>query len=348
MQIFLQMHLNTQHLHNHFIINSVSFKDGKKYYSNLTNTALLRKTSDEICEEYGLSVLKEKTCKSGINFENFYKKSMRDSDYYKFAKEDIDYAIKHSYTLKQFQQMLVSMGYNYYYRADKLSVRREPYRRNIRVERAFGEEYSLENIKRRILENDYIKQERIIPYKVMGHRHFITRDRIRKKYKTKGIVALYYYYKYLLKLYTKKNIQYKLTPEMRAEVKKMDEYSERIRFLCKYKIETMSDVDNVKEKKQAEMKKILNKRNRLYYKRQKLDNESEKEGITKEIIDVTSALTKVRKEIKLCDEIYDKVPKMKEQIKEVDEKEKQKIKEKEKEQEKKLKEKKKKDRRYER
>lgn len=334
------------HLHNHFVINSVSFKDGKKYYSNLMNTALLRKTSDEICEEYGLRVLTEKTCKSGINFENFYKKSMRDSDYYKFAKEDIDYAIKHSYTLKQFQQMLVSMGYNYYYRADKLSVRREPYKRNIRVERAFGENYSLENIKRRIFENDYIRSEKILPYMVVKNRHFTTRNKVRKKYRPKGIVALYYYYRYWLKLYTKKNIQYKLTPEMREEVKKMDEYSERIRFLCKYKIETLSDIDNVKEKKREEMQKILNIRNRLYYKRQKLDNESEKDSVTKEIIDVTSVLTKVRKEIKLCDEIYDNVPKMKEQLKELDDKEKQKIKEKE--QEKKLKEKKKKDIRYDR
>lgn len=345
-QVVVSTHLNTQHLHNHFVINSVSFKDGKKYYSNLTNTALLRKTSDEICEEYGLNVLKEKTCKSGINFEKFYKKSMRDSDYYKFAKEDIDYAIKHSYTLKQFQQMLVSMGYNYYYRADKLSVRREPYKRNIRVERAFGEEYSLENIKRRILENDYIRQERIIPYKVMGYRLFITRDKLRKKYKPKGIVALYYYYKYLLKLYTRNNIQYKLTPEMRVEVKKMDEYSERIRFLCKYKIETMSDVDNIKEQKNEELQKILNIRNRLYYKRQKLDNGIEKDGVTKDIIDVTATLKRIRKEIRLCSEFYDDVPKIKGQVKEMEEKEKHKIKDKE--QEKKLKEKKKKDRRYER
>ena len=337
-QVVVSTHLNTEHLHNHFVINSVSFKDGKKYYSNLTNTALLRKTSDEICEEYGLSVLTEKTCKSGINFENFYKKSMRDSDYYKFAKEDIDYAIQHSYTLKQFQQMLVSMGYNYCYGAEKLSVRREPYKRNIRVERAFGEDYSLENIKRRILENDYIKQERIIPYKVMGHRRFITRDKLRKKYKPNGIVALYYYYKYLLKLYTKKNIQYKLTPEMRTEVKKMDEYSERIRFLCKYKIETMSDVDNIKEQKQEELQKILNIRNRLYYKRQKLDSGIEKDRVTKEIIDVTATLTRVRKEIRLCDEFYDDVPKMNEQLIEMDEEN----------QEKKLKEKKKKDRRYDR
>lgn len=205
-QVVVSTHLNTEHLHNHFVINSVSFKDGKNYYSNLTNTALLRKTSDEICEEYGLNVLTEKTCKSGINFENFYKKSMRDSDYYKFAKEDIDYAIKHSYTLKQFQQMLVAMGYNYYYRADKLSVRREPYKRNIRVERAFGEDYSLENIKRRIFENDYIRSEKILPYMVIKNRYFTTRNKVRKKYRPKGIVALYYYYRYLLKLYTKKSI----------------------------------------------------------------------------------------------------------------------------------------------
>lgn len=335
-QVVVSTHLNTEHLHNHFVINSVSFKDGKKYYSNLMNTALLRKTSDEICEEYGLSVLTEKTCKSGINFENFYKKSMRDSDYYKFAKEDIDYAIQHSYTLKQFQQMLVSMGYNYYYRSDKLSVRREPYKRNIRVERAFGEDYSLENIKRRIFENDYIRSEKILPYMLVKNRHFTTRNKVRKKYRPKGIIALYYYYRYLLKLYTKKNIQYELTPEMRVEVKKMDEYSERIRFLCKYKIETMSDVNNIKEQKQEELQKILNIRNRLYYKRQKLDSEIEKDSVTKEIIDITSVLQKVRKEIRLCDGIYDGVTRIKEQIKEVDEKEKE------------SKLKKKKDRRYER
>ena len=130
---------------------------------------------------------------------------------------------------------------------------------------------------------------------------------------------------------------------MRAEVKKMDEYSERIRFLCKYKIETMSDVDNIKEQKQEELQKILNIRNRLYYKRQKLDGGIEKDRVTKEIIDVTSTLTRVRKEIRLCDKFYDDVPKIKEQIKELDEKEKQNTKEKE---EKKLK--KKKDRRFDR
>ena len=125
---------------------------------------------------------------------------------------------------------------------------------------------------------------------------------------------------------------------MRAEVKKMDKYSEQIRFICKYRLETINDIDNLKEQKKEELQKTLNTRNRLYYKRQKLDNESEKDAITKDIISVTSIIEKVRKEIKLCDEVGDNARKMKEQIKEMKEREKGKVKKKE---EKKIKDKKK-------
>lgn len=336
-QVVVSTHLNTKHLHNHFVINSVSFKDGKKYYSNLSNTALLRKTSDEICEEYGLSILKEKTCKSGINFENFYKKSMRDSDYYKFAKDDIDYAIEHAWTYKEFLKKLKEMGYEVYFRANKISVRMYPHKRNIRIERAFGEEYSIENIKNKICSR-YPSREEVIKPKTYDRRLFY-KGSIKKLRKPKGIIALYYYYCYLLKVYPKKNLNYKLTPKMRAEVKKMHKYSEQIRFICKYKLETINDVENLKEQKKEELQKILNTRNRLYYKRQKLDNESEKDVVTKEIISVTSVVEKIRKEIKLCDEVDDNARKMKEQIKEMKEKEQERIK---------IKEKKKIDRRYDR
>ena len=340
-QVVISTHLNTDNIHNHFVINSVSFKDGYKYYSNLSNTALLRKTSDEICVEYGLSILEEKTCKSGINFENFYKKSMKESEYYKFAKEDIDYAIEHSWTYQEFIKKLKGIGYEVYFRANKISVRRYPYKRNIRIERSFGEEYSIENIKNKIFSR-YPSREEVIKPKTYDKRLFY-KGSIKKLRKPKGIIALYYYYCYLLKVYPKKNLNYKLSPEMREAVKKMDKYSEQIRFICKYKLETVNDIENLKEQKQEELQKTLNTRNRLYYKRQKLDNATEKEVVTKDIISVTSVIEKVRKEIKLCDEVSDNARKMKEQIKELKDKEKQNTKEKE---EKKLK--KKKDRRYER
>ena len=318
-QVVVSTHLNTYNIHNHFVINSVSFKDGYKYYSNLSNTALLRKTSDEICEEYGLSVLEEKTCKSGINFENLYKKSMKESEYYKFTKEDIDYAIEHSWTYQEFIKKLKDMGYEVYFRANKISIRRYPYKRNIRIERAFGEEYSIENIKNKIFSR-YPTREEVIKPKTYDKRLFY-KGSIKKLRKPKGIIALYYYYCYLLKVYPKKNLNYKLSPEMREAVKKMDKYSEQIRFICKYKLETINDIDNLKEQKQEELQKTLNTRNRLYYKRQKLYNESEKDVATKEIISVTSAIEKVRKEIRLCDEVSNNARKMKEQLKEMKEKE---------------------------
>ena len=313
-QVVVSTHLNTDNIHNHFVINSVSFKDGYKYYSNLSNTALLRKTSDEICEEYGLSVLKEKTCKSGINFENFYKKSMKESEYYKFTKEDIDYAIEHSWTYQEFIKKLKDMGYEVYFRANKISIRRYPYKRNIRIERAFGEEYSIENIKNKIYSR-YPSREEVIKPKTYDKRLFY-KGSVKKLRKPKGIIALYYYYCYLLKVYPRKNLNYKLTPEMRAEVKKMDKYSEQIRFICKYRLETINDIDNLKEQKKEELQKILNTRNRLYYKRKNLGDVKEK--VTNDIINVTSQINNIRKEIKFCDEISTKSLEIREEVKELE------------------------------
>ena len=65
-------------------------------------------------------------------------------------------------------------------------------------------------------------------------------------------------------------------------------------------------------------RRFLNKRNRLYYHRNKCNNEEDEDAITKDIIIVTDMLKKVKKEIKLCDVIYNNVTEMKQQIKEVE------------------------------
>lgn len=50
-------HLDKEHLHNHFCINSVSFKDGGKYNFSKKELKRLRDTSDRLCREHGLSVV---------------------------------------------------------------------------------------------------------------------------------------------------------------------------------------------------------------------------------------------------------------------------------------------------
>lgn len=101
---------------------------------------------------------------------------------------------------------------------------------------------------------------------------------------------------------------------MRKDIAKMEHYSEVIRFLCKYKLEVVDNVYELKDRKLKEFQEILNTRNRLYYKRGNADNESEKNQITKQIIEVTKKIDKVKKEIKMCDEVVENSIKMKEQI----------------------------------
>lgn len=56
-QVIVATHLNTDCLHNHFVVNSVSFADGMHYHDNKVNLRLLRQRSDELCREYALSVI---------------------------------------------------------------------------------------------------------------------------------------------------------------------------------------------------------------------------------------------------------------------------------------------------
>lgn len=111
---------------------------------------------------------------------------------------------------------------------------------------------------------------------------------------------------------------------MQIAIKKMDFYSEQIRFMYKYKLETTDEVYELKTNKLREKQIIFNKRNKLYYHRNKCSKEEEKDAITKDIIIVTDMLKNVKKEIKLCDVIYNNVPDIKQQIKEVEDKEQEK------------------------
>ena len=57
-QVLVATHLDkAHHLHNHFVVNSVSYLDGKRYHRTNRNYRDMRATSDRLCREYGLSVI---------------------------------------------------------------------------------------------------------------------------------------------------------------------------------------------------------------------------------------------------------------------------------------------------
>ena len=56
-EVVVATHIDTGHLHNHLVVNSVSCVDGKKLHQNKDNLLAHRKASDEICKAHGLSTL---------------------------------------------------------------------------------------------------------------------------------------------------------------------------------------------------------------------------------------------------------------------------------------------------
>src|SRR5690554_580113 len=53
-------HTDKDHVHNHIVINSVSFEDGKKYHASKESLYQIREANDRLCKERGISVVQEK------------------------------------------------------------------------------------------------------------------------------------------------------------------------------------------------------------------------------------------------------------------------------------------------
>jgi hypothetical protein len=56
-QVIVATHLDKKHIHSHFVLNSISFIDGKRYNDSKGTYNLMKQTSDHLCREYGLSII---------------------------------------------------------------------------------------------------------------------------------------------------------------------------------------------------------------------------------------------------------------------------------------------------
>ena len=314
-QVVVTTHLNTNHIHNHFVLNSVSFIDGKKYYDNNETYALMRQTSDALCREYGLNVLEEKTTKCKIDYTLFYKQYLKKSNYHTQTKQDIDYAITQSNTYKEFENLMKAMDYELIYRAGKLSIRKEPYKKNIRIARAYGDDYEIDRIKTRIKTENAIK----VPFPEMRSKKvYRSNFKIKNRKKATGIKALYLYYCYLLKIFPKTEKRRKTPVSIKADVQKMERISQEARLLCSKDIKTTKELSLYMNTLQKEISSLEEKRDKLYYQNTKLKKEEKQENYN-ELSIIAGKIQYLKKEVRMCREIEERVPKIKENIKELNE-----------------------------
>ena len=95
-EVIVSTHLNTENIHNHFLVNATACMDGKRYCNTKHDRYMMMHTSNELCRQYNLTVIDEKTrnTKSRGQFRN--EQSLREK-----IKTDIDEIIRTSLTVTQ-------------------------------------------------------------------------------------------------------------------------------------------------------------------------------------------------------------------------------------------------------
>ena len=305
-QVIVSTHLNTDNIHNHFVLNSVSFLDGKRFCNTKKDYALMRKTSDRLCEEYGLNVLQQEDKYIKYATSDLYKELMRDS---------IDYAIANAKDYEQFIQILKDLDYIVTDRNCTLSIRREPYKRNTRIERQFGKKYSKENIYKRILETQPEFPYSPEPYLLFSRSYERYNNEKQKHLQFKGTISyLIYQYEKLLgintEIFSKSNIT-KMTPELIQAIKKMDEFSKQVRFLSKNNINTEEELLNYEKLAYDRINPLKSERENLWKKHKRTKNDDERKNIENKIIEISKKITPLTEEIKHCNNIKLRLEKIK-------------------------------------
>jgi hypothetical protein len=142
---------------------------------------------------------------------------------------------------------------------------------------------------------------------------YYSKSKSSKKFKTGGIIGLYRYYCYLLKVYPKRNWQYRLSYESRQAIKQLQKYTDQITFIAQNKIYNVDDVNKVRSVKKKDLQDAYNYRNRLYYSRNK---SADKDSFTEKIMGATKYINKIKNELRMCDDIERETIRINEQLKE--------------------------------
>ena len=148
-EVVVATHIDREHIHSHFVLNSVSFEDGKKYHSNKESIEQLMKLSDEICQRYGVHVLDapKKKMQKDILSDNEYRSAKRGESFKWELMNVIDQVMKQAKTKKQFCYMMKRQGYDVQWEDSRKYITYTcPNGRRCRDNKLHGDKYRKENM----------------------------------------------------------------------------------------------------------------------------------------------------------------------------------------------------------
>ena len=318
-EVVVATHLDKKHIHNHFVLNSVSFKDGYKYYSNYENTDRFRIKSDRLCEEYNLSVIYSPQRGRKPSSAAYEAEQWGGDSYRSEIRAAVDKAINESLSHKDFFVKLKKMGYEIKDGKD-ITVRAQGRKYGLKLFRNFGDDYTRQAINERILAHG-APQRTPPPREPKPPKPVRFTANIRTTRKVTGFRALYIRYFYLLGGRPQRQLQGQLPPTarqvhfiFREDIRKMQELKNEMKLLGLNRIDSAEQLFSYRKVAADKIADLTEKRQGLRYKTRRTKDETALSAMKSEIAGISVELGTLRREVKLCDSITARTALMKERI----------------------------------
>ena len=155
-EVLVTTHCDKEHIHSHFVINSVGFESGKKLRQSPSTLKQLRKLSDEICIAHGLSVLQPyQGGKNSISSREYRARLKGNSWKDKLAK-DIDTAMSYSGSKDELIRNRSILGYRMTWTDTRKNITFHcPNGKKCCDDKLHDNKYLKENIERELLQREY-------------------------------------------------------------------------------------------------------------------------------------------------------------------------------------------------
>lgn len=227
-EVVLGTHVDKEHIHNHITLNSVSFKTGRKYHSTAQSYyQQIRKISDRLCKEYGLSVVME-TSGKGITYAEWKLHEAGLLILRELFDQDVEECLSQAMNLGGFYALMEDHGYTVRHHGSYPSFVPDGYSHPYRIKRN-GKSWTESDI------------ESFIECAMSDPSFEVIIPKVQKAYvpygKQRGFRALYVSWMYVLGIIGHgKRTQY---PKVNyKELKRFEQYKAQAAFLDRNKIDT--------------------------------------------------------------------------------------------------------------
>lgn len=313
-EIVVTTHLNTENIHNHFVVNSVSFKTGRKFENHISDHIRLREISDVVCKEFNKSVIENakfyNSDKKSYWIHKQGKKTHRD-----ILRDDVDFAVKTSGNLMEFERIMINMGYSFNRNIMSAhpSVIAKGWQRPVRID-SLGEEYSTEGLVKRIADNkifvsSFAKSERVHKTKPKHTPLAEMEYQLRRVKYMDTLEAMFYLLLELLKP-SNPTTNYKppLSPFMREEIRKFEQYQKQFKLLHDEKINTVSELEFFISDLSKQINDLEKERSNADNKRRRATTDADKKMYKSEIRDISAKIKPIREKLKIAKSTLESVP----------------------------------------